>query len=315
MRIACISHRDLDGLACVAVLQRYYSSVIYSTVSYRQFFSALKKIAEKRLDTLYITDLGFRPGQEVLALLRGLRQQGCKVIVVDHHCWRAADLQALKAANIDVFVDQNVCAALGLYRLLSKELGRDSKLERVLEIVNDVDLWKLRCGKLTVKWFVVSASPAASESFLLEKLKSCTLWDEELEQLFRREYSLLLELVRSIVENFEKHYVNLGNYKLLLVKLPPRLAHQHTVLAELLRRKLQRKEIDVMAFFRPDGCVSLRAGTTSKCPDLAAIARKLGGGGHKKAAGLSLRYGWLDKLRYRLSSGLPKKELLLELFR
>jgi oligoribonuclease NrnB/cAMP/cGMP phosphodiesterase (DHH superfamily) len=315
--IAVITHVDLDGMAAWIVVKRYHplKAKIVRFSSYSKILSSLKTLKKLKNSKIFITDLFLRPSPELLKLLRQLKERGNEIYVIDHHSWKDYERELIESVVTRLMVDEKHCAAMNVYRFLREQgYPKDPCLERMLRIVEDVDLWRLRYRSLSLRWHIVSSSSRVPRDRIVSKLESCVLWDTELESYYRQEMRVINQFINNIINEISNYYIKVKSTKLLLVKLPRELQHQQTVIAELLRQKLRWKEIDVLAFVRDSGSVSLRLGTTSKRIDLSQVARKLGGGGHPGAAGASLGYNLLDKLRFRFTKKIPKIDRLIEAF-
>jgi oligoribonuclease NrnB/cAMP/cGMP phosphodiesterase (DHH superfamily) len=127
-----ISHNDLDGVCCGILVKSALPKAKSLYVSYDEFPSVLGDVP-LNFSSVMVTDIS--PPADIVETLSGDRD----FLLIDHH------LSSLPLSGHPfVILDTGKCAALLTYEKLTADgydLGRYRKL---VERVNDFDLWKLK---------------------------------------------------------------------------------------------------------------------------------------------------------------------------
>ena len=270
MNPICFHHNDPDGRLSAAIVQRTVDNVELVEVKYGDDWS-LDQVKDR---LVYVVDFSF---PDMLALKRA-----CKTLVwIDHH-QSAKDRNELIWESKDVLGDRDVDrAACELTWLFFNE---EFDMPNIVKYVGDYDAWKFEYEE---------KSHYAHEFFATLDLKKDK---EDIEYLLNNRagavmnalnfgkllYDAKLEIAKDIanhalLEMWEGHKtvrINCSSKK--LVSLVGQVAME------------QHPEADIIFMYHemtPRWMVSLR----SKTVDVAKIAEKYGGGGHKGASGFSMK--------------------------
>ncbi len=278
MKAVVVSHWDVDGVASAAIAVRMGARVFKLAA-----LSALPQIlddavlAAERLgaDTLLVADLNPSPGQERLVetSLDYALSLGVRVVWLDHHEWPEALVEELREMGVTLILDRSRVSA----ELVAGYLGCvDEVCKRLCEMAVDDDLF-LNQDALAVRWRrLLRWYNWRIRYNAVRSWARGVLWPGWVRPLWERlaaEYETLMrETLRRVT------IVEAGGYRLAVVRVASEKLHPGEVHARIIR---EGYEADIYAMIYDNG-VSLRSETLP----LACIARRLGGGGHEKAAGI-----------------------------
>ena len=140
MKIAHLSHTDLDGYSCQLVSDFYLKNVKFFNSNYgreidEKFASMLEFIGDEK-GLILISDLNLSLAQcENYERLIGLKN--IKIILLDHH-----QSGAECAAKFGwYYLDSSRCATKIVYDFFSQIYGSDANLSAYCDVVNSVDIW------------------------------------------------------------------------------------------------------------------------------------------------------------------------------
>ncbi|MDM7274559.1 MAG: DHHA1 domain-containing protein [Thermoprotei archaeon] len=283
-----VTHADLDGVGAAAAFLRILgvrpgrgATVVYSEpYNIDETLGALEDYVEGG-DLLAVTDLGLNEDvrEKVVSIVERLVGKGVRVEWYDHHVWSEDDLNSLKKAGALVFVDKSTCATGVVVRYASSVRGvkPDGFLVELESTVCSADLWRWD-NSLSPKLFRAVGSREEAREWrdrVLAKFVEGILWDEELEARLQQYVSEELKNMEKIMETV--YVKEAGQLKIVAVyktEGPP----ANSIVGALLE---SRYGAHIAGIIRPNGGLSLR----SKTVNVQAIAVKLGGGGHYRAAG------------------------------
>ncbi len=282
-----VTHTDLDGAASAAILTRSLGGVDKYVFTQPHLlprvFSAIKCPGECEV---YVCDLspnsdGLEP---LLETLRRLTGSGIRVWWFDHHVWDPPWIEMFLNAGVRLYQDTSTCTAGIVYR----ELGSgDAVSERIARAACSLDLWAFDdwLGNFLAR-YVGNSRGENWRRRVVARLASGSLMDEEVlrvvEDSVDRELRILSEALKKC---------KLKNLCGLRVAYYYKSVKDHVTsyVASLL---ISRLGADVVVVCRK-GSASLRSGGGV---DVREIAKRLGGGGHRNAAGFSLRPPWVYRL-------------------
>ncbi len=277
-----ISHWDIDGLAAAAMLTEKTRplKVILSSITAvpRNLLKAMDIIG---LDgEIYISDLNPQTSQlkDLSGILDVAREKGIRIYWIDHHEW---DVQVYRlfAKYSDILwylVDPSTVAA-ELVALKYGFVDRQGFYRRLIDMAVDDDFFLNRykatiMWRRVLRWYKWETRYKALRSLLKHELEP--LW---MKRLYRVEVKNLYEnLIREAIGRADYITTNHGLKILVFQDVDPRI-HPGEV---TLTAKENGLLADIYIVRYPRG-VSLR----SDAVDVSLIARLLGGGGHKNAAG------------------------------
>ncbi len=284
-RAYIISHWDLDGLSSAALICRAYgeygckvrlSSVTAILLNLKHFIA--KEYVKRAYTDLYLLDLNLQQDSAylVLRVIQDVKSLGMRVHWYDHHEWGDEFKRRMSELGVDVVNDTDSVTAEIVMRRLNIFNEYSMKL---VDIAVDDDKFINRYELTTywrriLKWFDWDVRYRALESFRAGDL--WPKWAQKLYDEMRREYEKLLE---------EAYYSTIvirvdDDVGVALSNNVDRRIHAGDVQAYLIDRGVVADAYIVMY----PNSISLRSNTI----DVSAIAKELGGGGHRKASGVPI---------------------------
>jgi len=311
-RLILIAHNDLDGEASAAAYLRIASADLAgSLVFFAEPYNLHETMEEVRGaaskgDKVVIMDIGFNNDStpKALSILSELVSRGVAVEWYDHHVWDKKEVELVTKSGVKLFVDRSTCGAGVVVHYASKVYGvqPDDFLLRLESAVCSADLWTWQ-DPLAPK--LVRAANSVAEPTrqpwrlrLIEKLRSGVLWDEELES--RLKTYLAAELRNSAGDLSTMSVFEEGSCRVAAVlrRLEP---PSDSIIGSMVTSR-SNANVSVMIKRRDFGRVSLSLRSRGSA-NVQVIAKSLGGGGHPKASGASLR---VNALIYLLSYLAPR---------
>jgi oligoribonuclease NrnB/cAMP/cGMP phosphodiesterase (DHH superfamily) len=257
-----ISHNDLDGVGCGILVKAAYPSVKTIYTHYDELPGILANLPPE-YSTLIITDLS--PTDAWVERIVGERE----LTIIDHHI-----TSAHLAEYPFVYHSIEKCATLLTWEKLTADGFDLSAYKDFAECVNDYDLWLMKrpdglrmntlLNLLGMSRFEKRFFATPYEGFNPSEELIITLEEERREnymlRAFKNTYYFTDIEGRNVAALYAEQYVSeLGNYIITHSEA------DYVVLVDAQRRK-----------------VSLRS---SREVDISHIAKGMGGGGHKNAAG------------------------------
>lgn len=234
-------------------------------------------------DRLIIVDFSFPHD-----LLAQWETMGCEIELYDHHKTAQALLGDTKTLSSRIIFDQTECGAT----LVFKSLFPDSKRPIFLDYIKDRDLWN---KELPFSDEIHTAIGALGRSFeLFDVLEKLTFI--ELHVLGRLGEALLIkkrQQISAIADRATQGYF----YGVLNIPVVELSDHEDYLVSDLCE-ELYRNRYPTALFVAvraSTGTWSLRSNKTHADGgfDVGAFAKRLGGGGHRNAAGFSpTTLGW-----------------------
>ncbi len=307
--IAIVTHSDLDGLAAAAlytVLSNIEIDNVHVVLSGpSQLHKDLQKLVGEDIDKVVIIDIGINTANynDVLKVLRDLRERSVEIEWFDHHVWEAVWVEEIgKVATL--VVDRSTCATGVVFKSLHRTGNRKeiSDIERFVAAVCAVDLWKFdrweapfllrfveyrddyEWYSYVYKMFVSSLRMGGIDE-IINKVSNVV------EEYMDKELRVLSTLCsKSIVK--ELNGIRIGVY--VRRSNIPNASIVGNAMLSICR-------LDIAAVVNPDlSRLSLRS---QRC-NVREIAFFLGGGGHPRAAGTSIRVSPL--LRFLWKAGIAR---------
>ena len=276
MKILIYHHNDNDGYLAGAVADYFLSKNMYNEIKFRvgHYDDSHDEEAIKWADEVYVLDYTLP-----VPLMDKYMD---KIIWIDHHRTAIENMEGVELQRGKTFkgmreIGKSGCLLAWLW------FKPDGKLPRVVELVDDRDVWKWEFGEDT------AAFHEASRMFMLyygswqELLES----DEMTENMVKKGASLL-EYIRHVVDTYNESLswegmfedipvVFLNGSGIISGELHKRLRETHTSAACAVVFSLTRDKVRV-GMYRNDL-------PEFKNVSLGRIATKYGGGGHDGAAG------------------------------
>ncbi len=276
-----ISHWDLDGLTSAALLSRRLreTTTILSTISAlpRYLSQVVSLSSVVRIRDVYILDLNPQPGRldEIYMLIRELRENDVHVTWIDHHEWEHSYRYHIEEAGAKVYIDTNEVTAGLVYRLYWDK--PDEYASRLVELAYDDDFF-LNKIPVTIKWRRILRWYRWNTRYnALRSFRRGEIWPRWAENLYRGIEKEYMALLRVAVSSTYTYYAS--GARIVVAENVDQRLHPGEVYEEILRSNIRG---DVYIIMYPNG-ISIR----SEKLDASEIAKILGGGGHRKAAGVA----------------------------
>lgn len=311
-QLILVTHTDLDGEAAAAAYLRISStSPDRALVFFAEPYSLHETMEDvvnvaRPGDKVVIMDIGYNRDStpQALRLIGRLVKDGVAIEWYDHHVWGEDEKSSVVGAGVRLFIDRGTCGAGVVIRYASKLYGvqPDEYLARLESAVCSADLWTWR-DPMAPKLMRVSSSSNGEVKVrwrlrMMEKLYSGVMWDEELSE---RLISYLREELRSSTSDLSTASVSrAGGCSAAAVLRKAELPSDSIIGSAIV----SRKDVDVAIIVKRKsmGEVSLSLRSRGSA-DVQVIAKALGGGGHPRAAGASMK---VNPLLYLVSLLFPR---------
>jgi RecJ-like exonuclease len=123
--IVVMSHKeDADGLCSAALVSAAFNASTVILSDYPALIPKLEKLASKKIDKLFICDLGLSKRNELqfVDILARLTAAGTKVTYIDHHDISKDTVAGLKKAKVTLVHTIKECTSVQAYRKFKKKL-------------------------------------------------------------------------------------------------------------------------------------------------------------------------------------------------
>ena len=269
MKKLCIYHgKCADGFTAAWVVRKRYGDAV-------EFHAGVYQDAPPDVDGRDVILVDFSYNRPVLA---EMAEKASSIIILDHHKSAAEDLVGLHGGNVSVVFDMDRSGAGIAWDYFFAGLPRPTLINHV----EDRDLWRFSLeGTREIQANVFSYP------------YDFAVWDKLMEtdpQTLRAEGAAIerkhFKDITEMVELFQRSMV-IGGIEVPVANLPYTLTSD----AGHQMATAHPSKIGVCYWDTPDGRVfSLRS--TDDGPDVSAIAKIYGGGGHAHAAGFRKEIGW-----------------------
>ncbi len=279
-RVHVIAHTDLDGLASAAIIARWARSkgkhVSWDVTGVRGLFKTL--VSRMRLllgqpgrSLIVVVDMAPRQS-DALVYVSLVKPGKLELAWIDHHEWSSEVKSVLERAGVKVYVDRSDVTAMNVCRLLGCS---DVVVRRLAELARYDDSCTPDPEGLVEKWRIVIRSIGFQElSRVIESLSKGDLWPNWADAVYKTVSIKYYESLRST----SKSVYEFEGLRVAVVTPPPNVSPCDLDLAGVLPGP---READVVVILYPRS-ISIR---TWGSLNANCIARLLGGGGHRHAAG------------------------------
>lgn len=288
-----ITHTDLDGQSCPAVLKSYINmygyeddimDIYYVSVQDAKDFVLNAIAVLDKSETLFITDLNILD-DEVVKIIDEATENGKVVYFVDHH----KDSNINRPWNLSD-TESNISATEAFAKVLFEESEMNDSIKEFIELVTLRDTWQW--NKLGIKngakanrlnslcfmypkgiYFTIDMSRrlTSNSEIITDSEMSLILEEEE------RHNNYCIERASTVVVKLLS--INGISYKYAKVEVDSNKYSSDT--ANII---YSNRDIDFVAVYVKDTeAYALR--TNKDDVDVSLIAKSFGGGGHAKAAG------------------------------
>jgi hypothetical protein len=276
-----VAHSDLDGVASAAIIVRWARSqgkeaswdVVGVRGLYRTLVSRMRMLLGRPGSTLIVVaDMSPRVS-DVPVYLSLVRRGKLEMVWIDHHEWSSELRSLLERNGVHIYLDRRDVTAALACRLLG--CSSDPVSRRLVEMARYDDSCSPDPEGLSERWRVVlKMLPPEKLARVVEDLASGRLWPSWADEVYRSSYASYYESVRSThVSTYAYEGVRVA-----VASPQPNVSPCDLDLAGILPGP---READVVVVLYPRSLSIRTWGRLSA----DCIARKMGGGGHRNAAG------------------------------
>ncbi|MEM3229259.1 MAG: DHHA1 domain-containing protein [Fervidicoccaceae archaeon] len=287
--IGIISHWDIDGIASAAMLATTLGvskdNIRLSSTTKTHYY--LKELKKARAKEIYIADLN--PGPDIAELILKETTKKCQTRIhwIDHHLWDDDTLETLKlCSNIELILSPSAeCTSKLIIQTVLRGYDIPSHLLDLMNLAEDDDTYSNKY-ELTPKWRIILRWGDWEIRYkTLESWIDGYIWPKWAQEFYEKAHREYRELMEKAIGTAE---YSLFDEKRIIFLYPSEKIHP----GDLQRFVEERSgsKADVYVFVYKKG-ISLR----SKTVDVSLLAKAMGGGGHKYAAGVILREPLEDK--------------------
>ncbi len=286
--IAIIYHGDLDGIIGASLIARWASErgsrwiLYHSTV--RGLRRRLREVANQVRSSFFggaIALVDLAVGSRSDAVLYSQLLRNVKAAWFDHHPWPPGAADQLLRAGIEVYHARDMVSA----ELVARALGlRDEYSAKLVEVARRDDTCQEGEG-LEDKWRVVLRA-IDDTSRVVKSFVEGDLWPEWAQRIYEAEAPKYYGVVEDVASRLRVY--EFEGVRVALVPMEPSV-DVCSVQKALWKRGWNPESVEVEVYVYPRA-VSIR----SVKLDASCIARLMGGGGHRRAAGAPLRYNYTD---------------------
>jgi oligoribonuclease NrnB/cAMP/cGMP phosphodiesterase (DHH superfamily) len=298
-----VTHTDLDGIGSAAVYIRLgskgdkYKVVFVEPNELPEILEDLWESYRGSLKKLSIMDLAPSPGnvERIFIILKAFRESGVSIEWFDHHEWDE-EATAKISSVAELKIDKSTCAT-GVVASYFEE--RDPYIANIVSAVCSLDLWRFHdpLSPWLARLSIYRRDDLWRTILLGMLVKSSTL--EEVITWGRRYIERVVDRELSLYNYYRKRMriANVDGVRLASVVKK----HREISTSSLAHYILSISGGDIALVINPSGPLSLRS---RRC-DVRIVALKLGGGGHRPAAGAFIKVPILHRILYRLGLESP----------
>lgn len=285
MRTVLITHTDLDGLASGALILKKLGSLdkVYFTQP-NHLHTKLAGVPKESV--VYVTDVGVNSTtlDKVKEQVKKILDSGGRIYWFDHHVWEDHWISGLSELGVNLYVDRSACSAWVVHKYLDVEDSED-----LVRAVCSVDLWLMNDwrGNYLSRYAGYAGGNAWKERVLRRLAHFSGTLDAEIFEVVEKAVTKELNIYSKALK--KANVRECGGIKVVYY-LKDEEEHLTSYIANAL---IARHKADIAVLCRR-GSVSLR----SREVNVREIAMRMGGGGHPKAAGASLRPDIIRKIMY-----------------
>lgn len=271
-KVFCYFHiEDLDGWSASAIVKKKYPLAEFYGYNYEGNLPIVEGY-----DIVFMVDLS-----DSLETMKKLKEKNKKFIWIDHH---ASKIKEVEKANLEFEglrdSDNNNAACI----LTWKYLYPDKEVPGLLQYIEDIDLWKFTF-KNTMQIVTALDIDYKQDRVMLKEMMENGVWKKMFPILVERGQTYLNFTEHQIDEIIKNAVMKEWNgYKISIINTN---VHKSFVGDRLLKINPNIQFVLLWSVEKELVKVSLRG---REDINLGEIARRYDGGGHKAAAGFSMKY-------------------------
>lgn len=308
-RVKVITHNDLDGVACGILGKLSFGdecevvTVNYDAIT-QTVLETLKQINE--YERIYITDISVSP--ETARVIDTANNPDNKILLFDHH-QTAKHLVTYQWATIEMPPESG--ASL-FYKYLKQNnlLPDHESIKQFVELVRQYDTWE---------WAKVN-NPAPVELNSLYHIYGNKHFVDVMLKRFKEnkdtfEFTETDRMLLEIEETKIKNYVDAKAKTLIKTKwngYNTGILFAETYIPQITEHVMKNNtDIDILMIVQPDKVISLR--TAREDINVGMLAKMYGGGGHPKAAGITVDSDFPRTIAENILSILQNKQIEIDM--
>ena len=266
-KVFCYFHNaDLDGWSSSAIVKMKYPHTEFFGYDYNDDI-----ILANGYDLVFIVDLSLTIDETKM-----LQKNNKKVIWIDHHARKIEQLENIFTLEGLRDKENNHSACI----LTWKYLFHDKKIPHILETIEDIDLWKFKLPYTDEITTALSIECMKDRDKLIFLMK---WWDDEWENYTNRG-ERYIKMRENEIEFFltTMKIRKLSKYKVGVINTSVHISQTGHAILE------NNPNINVAVIWHVAGDIIKVSLRSRGDIDVAEIAMKFGGGGHKPASGFSI---------------------------
>lgn len=276
MRRILFTHIDLDGSGSEIIVKLIYPDIETYRVDYNFDSDMTYRKIMAEADSIIFTDISI--SRDTAESLEATRAYGKELLLLDHHESAKTNLEDLNYPWIHINMEYSGALLAFLWykdQLIENlDIVSYNNYGYLAQLVSDYDLWHHQypeSKKLQFLW-----SKIGTEQFVARFLQnsSMVLSDEE-ESFVKESMDALEESYQIAISNMDPEEDSYGN-KWLLIK---NIGVMYSLVADRILK--ENPDVAYCCIMSRKGSLSFR----SQYYDVEQIAKALGGGGHRLAAG------------------------------
>lgn len=276
MRRILFTHIDLDGSGSEIIVKLIYPDIETYRVDYNFDSDMTYRKIMAEADSIIFTDISI--SRDTAESLEATRAYGKELLLLDHHESAKTNLEDLNYPWIHINMEYSGALLAFLWykdQLIENlDIVSYNNYGYLAQLVSDYDLWHHQypeSKKLQFLW-----SKIGTEQFVARFLQnsSMVLSDEE-ESFVKESMDALEESYQIAISNMDPEEDSYGN-KWLLIK---NIGVMYSLVADRILK--ENPDVSYCCIMSRKGSLSFR----SQYYDVEQIAKALGGGGHRLAAG------------------------------
>lgn len=276
MRRILFTHIDLDGSGSEIIIKLIYPDIETYRVDYNFDSDMTYRKIMAEADSIIFTDISI--SRDTAESLEATRAYGKELLLLDHHESAKTNLEDLNYPWIHINMEYSGALLAFLWykdQLIENlDIVSYNNYGYLAQLVSDYDLWHHQypeSKKLQFLW-----SKIGTEQFVARFLQnsSMVLSDEE-ESFVKESMDALEESYQIAISNMDPEEDSYGN-KWLLIK---NIGVMYSLVADRILK--ENPDVAYCCIMSRKGSLSFR----SQYYDVEQIAKALGGGGHRLAAG------------------------------
>lgn len=274
-KVLGVYHKNcIDGTASASVLlMKYPNANVFSfNYNYSPYeFDNLLSIVDS--DTIvYILDFSFNRDD-----LQRLIEKAKKVVLIDHHVTSKEKLNDVISNNekFEFIFDINYSGSMLTYKYFFK-----NKANKIIEFIENRDIWKWEFGKYTEyvnSYLFLFIEDPKSMKEIIENV--------DIEDVLKRGKSIneyKNKVVNNVLEKSKEIYITIGDYRVPSINVNVFQSEIGSILCE-------KHDFPVCLFsISSDRVILSFRSLDHHYPSALDLAKLVGGGGHKNAAGATV---------------------------